>query len=183
MITSVWILLSGGIDSTACVHFYNKQKSWLQAIFVDYGQQSAVREWHAAHAVARHYQIPLSRLRWNGNRKGPGELLGRNAFLIFGGLLEIGNRPGILAGGFHAGTPYYDCSIDFVRKSQEILDGYTDGRLQLGVPFLEWTKREIWEFCKAERIPLGLTYSCERGQKQPCGICRSCKDLEILNAL
>ncbi|MFZ2147694.1 MAG: 7-cyano-7-deazaguanine synthase [Sedimentisphaerales bacterium] len=178
--TSVWVLLSGGIDSTACVHFYKKNRSRLQAIFVDYRQQSALREWRAANDVARHYKISLSCFRWNGSKKGSGELLGRNAFLIFGGLLEIGNRPGILAGGFHSGTTYYDCSVGFARKSQEILDGYANGKLQLGVPFLKWTKKEIWEYCKAEHIPMGLTYSCERGKKQPCGICHSCKDLEIL---
>ncbi len=179
----VWVLLSGGIDSTSCLHFYIKQGNSPQAIFIDYGQPSARREWQAASAIAQHYHIQITRIRWSGSRKKSGELSGRNAFFIFGSLLEIGDKTGILAAGFHAGTPYYDCSSSFINQCQEILDGYTQGKVQLGVPFLTWTKRDIWAFCNAESIPTELTYSCERGMKQPCGVCLSCKDLEALNAL
>jgi predicted subunit of tRNA(5-methylaminomethyl-2-thiouridylate) methyltransferase len=47
-----WVLLSGGIDSTACAAFYLSQDFQVHAVFVDYGQVAARREADAAKAVA-----------------------------------------------------------------------------------------------------------------------------------
>jgi len=38
------ILLSGGIDSTACVHYYLDQKFDVKAVFIDYGQKARKNE-------------------------------------------------------------------------------------------------------------------------------------------
>jgi len=177
------VLLSGGIDSAACVRFYLQQHFSIRGLFVNYGQTSAVPEKRAAKAVAAYYRIPLAVVTWYGlEQKRSGAIKGRNAFLLFGGLMEIPGNVRVLAIGVHAGTNYADCSPIFVRKVQSVLDLYTAGRLQLGTPFLKWTKRDIWAYAKTNNVPLHLTYSCERGVKQPCGACPSCRDLEILHA-
>jgi 7-cyano-7-deazaguanine synthase len=64
---------------------------------------------------------------------------------------------------------------------QSSFDLYTDGCIRIGVPFIKWNKRMIWDYCKTKKIPLEITYSCELGQDQPCGQCLSCKDLEALH--
>jgi 7-cyano-7-deazaguanine synthase len=47
---------------------------------------------------------------------------------------------------------------------------------------LDFSKRDIWKYCKIEKVPIHLTYSCELGKKQPCGNCDTCKDLEKIYA-
>jgi 7-cyano-7-deazaguanine synthase len=178
-----WVLLSGGIDSSACVAFYLEQEFRVAGIFVDYGQIAMPREVRAAEAVAKHYRIPLTKLKWTGVQEKPsGLILGRNAFLLVGALMELPEDRGILSIGIHAGTHYQDCKGPFVRKMQSLFDTYTKGKIQIGIPFLKWIKSDIWQYSISRRVPLDLTYSCERGENQPCGLCLSCQDLERLYA-
>lgn len=180
---AVAVLLSGGIDSTACAAFYLELGFLVHGLFVDYGQAAVQPEVKAAKAIAAHYNISLVMLRWHGQReKREGLVLGRNAFLIFGALMEVPENVSILATGVHSGTDYFDCSPSFVKSAQSLIDMYTGGALQLGVPFLNWSKGDIWSFCKSQQVPVELTYSCERGEAQPCGKCLSCRDLEALYA-
>lgn len=181
--SNVLVLLSGGIDSTAVLAFYAERKCIVSCLFVDYGQASASKELTAAQQVTIHYDVPLRCITCAGiGGKESGLILGRNTFLLSMGLMEFGANCGIIATGIHAGTHYFDCSTRFVQAVSAIFDGYTDGRVKIGTPFLEWSKSEIWAFCRDRGVPVNLTYSCELGQEQPCGNCDSCKDLEALNA-
>ncbi len=110
-----------------------------------------------------------------------GEIKGRNAFLVLGTLLAYPKFRGIFALGIHSGLPYYDCSEQFVKKINEILTGYTDGQVSLDTPFIHWDKKMIFEYCKDNDVPIHLTYSCENGSDEPCGMCRSCLDRRALN--
>lgn len=177
------VLVSGGVDSAACIDFYRRQRLNVSGLHLTYGQPAARQEAAAAKAVADHYGIPLAFTRLEGaRRKSDGELLGRNAFLLFAALMETRARAAILAMGIHSGTPYYDCSPGFFSSVQTIIDGQCDGRIRVVAPFLEWTKKDIWDYCLEHRVPVELTYSCERGLVQPCGVCLSCRDLEALRA-
>lgn len=177
------VLLSGGIDSTTCLAYYLDEGFCVDALFVDYGQAAAERELRAAKSVCGHFRVPLRVVRLTGvSRKGPGLIVGRNAFLLFTAALELRVGVGLIAIGIHSGTRYRDCSSLFVRGIQRVLDTCTGGAVQIGVPFLEWRKPDVWAFAEKMRIPLSLTYSCERGLVQPCGSCDSCSDLEALRA-
>ncbi len=181
--SGVLVLLSGGLDSAACVAFFRRQGLLVKALFVDYGQVSRTRESASACAIAGHFQIPLFEVRCAGVRpKGAGCLAGRNAFFICLALMETKMQSGILSLGLHAGTDYWDCSAPFADTAQALLDGYTHGKIRLSLPFLEWTKRDIWDFCLTSDVPVDLTYSCELGHEQPCGCCLSCRDREALRA-
>jgi len=175
------VLLSGGIDSTACVAFYYWRKFSVRGVFVDYGQAAAPFERLSAKSVSEFYNIPLTQLSLGGCReKSAGLILGRNALLAFIALMESGMQVGLIAFGIHEGTNYYDCSSNFLQAIQGIFDAYTQGRVRVAAPFIEWTKQEIWEFSRSAKVPLHLTYSCELGMEQPCGQCLSCRDLEAL---
>ena len=177
------VLLSGGIDSTACVHFCLARGHAVAGMFVDYGQVARRREERAAGAGADAFEVPLRKLRVLGTAsKGAGLVQGRNAFLVLCALMEIPKGPQVLAIGIHGGTPYWDCSQGFVTLMQSLLDGYAGGRVQLLAPFVTWTKQEVFLYCREHDLPIELTYSCERGVAQPCGQCSSCRDLEALNA-
>ena len=58
--SSCVVLLSGGIDSAACLDFYRRQHFDVSGFHVKYGQAAAHREEAAARAIADHYQIPLT---------------------------------------------------------------------------------------------------------------------------
>ena len=183
--TNCVVLLSGGIDSAACLDFHRRQRFTLSGLHVTYGQAGASREEAAALAIANHYQIPLTLVTLvNARYKSAGEIQGRNAFLIFTALMELGSViPTIVALGVHSSTAYYDCSPGFLDSIQAIVDGQCEGCVRVTAPFLNWTKRDIWDYCVEHRVPVELTYSCERGLDQPCGLCLSCGDLEALRAL
>jgi 7-cyano-7-deazaguanine synthase len=179
----VLVLLSGGIDSAAVVAFYLGQRCEVSGLFVDYGQIAGPKELMAARQVAAYYRIPLRQVACDGvESMGGGLILGRNAFLLFMALMQFDAKTGVIATGIHAGTRYYDCSEPFTKTAGVIFDGYADGRIRIGTPFLTWSKADIWAFCRDRRVPVHMTYSCELGREQPCGECNSCKDLEALDA-
>lgn len=179
---SVLVLSSGGIDSSACIAFFERQGIPVASLFVDYGQPAAESERRASLAVANHYGLRCHQSQWSGGAaKGAGVIRGRNAFLLLAGLMETGNNFCTIAIGLHAGSPYYDCSPTFVSSIQVLFDGYSDGAVRVSAPFLDWTKRQIWDFCLREQVPIDLTYSCEAGT-EACGNCLSCRDLGELRA-
>lgn len=179
-----WLLLSGGIDSTACLVFYLKEKFHVECLHISFGQPASEQERAAAERVARHFDVSLTILRWSGSMNFmDGEIVGRNAFFLLGALIEIGGNSGILATGIHAGTSYFDCSQEFISSLQTVFDGYCDGQVRLAAPFIEWSKQQVFAFCESEEVPIDLTYSCEKGTEQPCGECLSCRDRRALDAL
>lgn len=145
---------------------------------------SAAREARAASQVCSYYGIKLKKLTYKGlGRWSEGFIPARNALLLLSGLMACPFPAAILAIGIHSGTQYSDCSPMFLRAMQDLLDIYTNGRVRIVAPFLTWNKRQIWDYCNKQQVPLDLTYSCEAGRDQPCGSCRSCRDLETLRAI
>lgn len=175
------VLLSGGIDSAACAHFLKSQGMAVEGLFVDYGQKAARLEHIAARAIAEHLSISLSAISCVGpSIHGSGEVIGRNAFLIFSSVVLAGRHAGILAIGIHSGTPYYDCSGAFLSGISCLIGEHTDGKLALIAPFSDWSKKQVFEYFRAAGLPIKATYSCEAGTSEPCAVCNSCRDREAL---
>ena len=65
---------------------------------------------------------------------------------------------------------------------QRSLAFHTGGEVTLAAPFIDVSKGDIYLLARQLGVPIGLTYSCERGG-DPCGECLSCKDMELLRAL
>ncbi len=171
------VLLSGGMDSTACLEYYLELGHHIRAIFVDYGHPANPIEYFHAQRIAQHYGLSLDRANFTGPKGlGPGEIQGRNAFFIFSALLYYQHLKGLVALGIHAGTRYYDCSPSFFSQIGLIVASYTNGQVQVDAPFLQWDKQQIWAYCKEHGVALDLTYSCEKGEAIPCGLCLSCRD-------
>lgn len=180
---NVLVLLSGGIDSTACLEYYASQNCAVSGLFVDYGQLAAKHENKASLSVSRHYDIPLEKVALSCGRDWKkGYIMGRNAFLLYTALMNFKYQNGLIAIGVHSGTDYWDCSEEFIQQIKVGFESYSDGCISIDAPFLKWNKNEIWEFCIRKKVPLEQTYSCELGKTQPCGQCLSCKDLEALYA-
>lgn len=173
----VTVLLSGGLDSTACLSFYREADSPVDAVFVDYGHPAAAFEREAAEAVARAYEVRLATVSCSGISVTPtADVPGRNGLLFFAALVHGGFRPRLIAAGIHAGTPYYDCSAAFLESVDTIVRNHTRGCVRVAAPFLNWTKRMVWDFCATHAAPINLTRSCDSGTAEPCGRCVSCLD-------
>jgi 7-cyano-7-deazaguanine synthase len=181
--STVTVLLSGGIDSTACVHFYIRQRFRVRPVFVDYGQPASKAESKSARAVSAFYRLPLRTISIHGPRiPRSGEILARNLALVSSALMDVGLGTNLIALGIHAGTRYFDCSRAFTRLCERLLEGYTDGRVRIAAPFLAMNKGQVWKYCKLNHVPVNLTWSCEASSTKPCGKCLSCKDKESLLA-
>jgi len=181
-IYDVIILLSGGIDSTACINYYLSQKIKPLGLFINYGQAVAERELNSAEEVSRYYKIKLEKIKISlGRTFKDGEIEGRNALFLFAALTKYSDYAGIIALGIHTGVPYYDTGKRFFIDMQNIFTSYTDGRIKLDAPFLKWDKPMIYQYCLDNHVPIELTYSCEKNGKKPCGQCNSCLDRSKLN--
>jgi len=174
------VLLSGGLDSLACILHYRLEGRAVSALFVDYGQPAAKHEIAAVSRLAQTLRLPVETVTVSGIAINGGFIRGRNALLLQLGLMHAADKCGIVALGVHAGTSYADCSPYFIREAQRMFNIYMDGSIQVEAPFVGWTKREIWEFLLKYDAPVDLTYSCERGSDQPCNQCLSCQDIHAL---
>jgi 7-cyano-7-deazaguanine synthase len=167
----------------ACADFLKKEGLAVRGIFVDYGQAAAGAEGRAVRAVAKRLRIPLQTATLRSNHRfGPGELLGRNLFLVSTALFLADPKPGLLAIGLHAGSPYYDCTPRFCRDLQALVSEQTNGATALVVPFLSWSKAQVFEYAVRANLPVAATYSCEIGTQPECGHCLSCLDMRELLA-
>jgi 7-cyano-7-deazaguanine synthase len=175
-LTTALVLLSGGLDSTACAFTLKQQGFAVSGIFVDFGQPAAAREREASAAMAKALNIELTvRSIGPSYALGDGELPGRNALLISLAVFELGTRPGLVAIGVHAGTRYYDCSVPFIEAMNQLVQEQTDSRVAVTAPFVTWTKAEVYRVFQDSGIDVSETYSCEAGPV-PCGECLSCQD-------
>lgn len=177
----VTVLMSGGIDSAACAAFFIDQGLKVSAVFVDHGQAAAGLERVAVRSLAAKLNIEVQELVLTGAAPfGAGELVGRNAFLVFSAMFATRAQSSRIALGLHAGTPYYDCSPAFLETINRAAAEHTDNTVQVVAPFIEWTKRDVYSFFVQTGLPIELTYSCESGESPACGKCASCLDRKAL---
>lgn len=168
------ILLSGGIDSALLASMLRRDGRAAQALWVDYGQPAALAEHAASRAVAAHYALDWQESAVRGVTVRPeGEIPGRNDLLV--AVAQACLPRTSVAIGVHAGTPYPDCSADWVRSWQALLDAQHGGTVVLLAPFVGLQKMQVVALAREYGVPLGLTHSCESGN-DPCGRCSSCRD-------
>jgi 7-cyano-7-deazaguanine synthase len=174
------VLLSGGIDSAAALAL-TSQQGGAEALFVDYGQAAAEPERRAATALARQFGAPFAELTLAGTGgHGPGEIRGRNALLLHAALLARPTLEGTVLIAIHAGTPYPDCSPEFMSVMEDSFALASAGTVVPVAPFLDRTKADIVGLATELGVPLERTWSCEGPGPTPCGTCATCKDLEAL---
>jgi 7-cyano-7-deazaguanine synthase len=173
----VAVLASGGIDSAAVIDFYLRRKCSVSAVFFDYGQPTREAEQEAFKRIIGYYGIQgqAFKLGITPAKRGS-EYLVRNAVLLFAAA-ALGFDPAKIAMGIHSDSQYFDCSQVFMRNCQSVLDGYFGGTVRFEAPFLDFDKRQVIQYCKKNRVPLRLTFSCTRSNT-PCGQCVSCVERE-----
>jgi 7-cyano-7-deazaguanine synthase len=175
------VLISGGIDSTACARFLQSQGHRVRGIFVDYGQAALEQERSAVAALSAGLKMETEVIQLGAHTQfGSGELIGRNAFLLMAAIFLGRVHRGLLGIGVHAGTPYYDCSPAFIVRMSQLAQEHTSGELLVVAPFARWRKDQIYDYFQNAGLPIAATYSCESGTIPPCGSCASCRDRRAL---
>jgi 7-cyano-7-deazaguanine synthase len=179
---AVTLLLSGGLDSATCLHYYRDIGYEVSPLFVDYRQAASRRERRAATELAHHYGLELNELVCSPlTVPAAGLVLGRNGFLIFAAAMWSQHRSGMIGIGLHAGTPYSDSSADFLNGIDELMAKSSQDKQRVDAPLISWSKGQIWRYAIDSSVPVHLTYSCESADN-PCGKCASCQDRAVLHA-
>jgi 7-cyano-7-deazaguanine synthase len=170
------------MDSAALLSFYLSRGAQVRCVHFDYGQPSMAGERRSVLALSRHYDVVVEKKRLGfAVERTEGEYHCRNALLVLAAA-SVAQRARLgIAIGIHAGSPYYDCTPAFVDDVQRVLDGYHGATMRVEAPFLEFSKRDIFDYCLGNGVPVDLTFSCERGSDRPCKRCDSCKDRMTLD--
>lgn len=175
------VLFSGGIDSTSTAVLLKSKGLAVRGLFVDFGQASRHMERKSIGRLKDLVGIEVDEIQINSlSSHGVGELTGRNALLIFSAVMFGNCSVGGIALGIHNGTPYYDCSADFVAKIDTLVQQCSDGKFSVLAPFVHWSKDDVYSYFLSQSIPVEETYSCEAGAAPSCGRCASCLDRKRL---
>jgi len=172
----VILLTSGGIDSTALLDLYLRRTAKVNCVYFQYDQPSAKSEKAAVVEVSKYYNVRSTIINLSfpiALRKE--ELIGRNALFVLAAS-SLKPPPLRIALGIHSGSRHYDCTRSFVDDYQRVLDGYFAGTVRLEAPFIDLEKIDVIDYCRANNVPIDLTYSCQRQNYPPCGKCSSCLD-------
>jgi 7-cyano-7-deazaguanine synthase len=69
---------------------------------------------------------------------------------------------------------YWDCTVDFVSRMNDVLALNRQTCVTVEAPFAERSKGELLEIGLALGVDYGHTWSCYRGGVSPCGACPTC---------
>jgi 7-cyano-7-deazaguanine synthase len=171
------VLLSGGIDSALVASLLCREGWSVQALWVDYEQPAAEAERAASRAIAAYYGLEWHEAAVRGVPvPSQGEVPGRNDLLIATAHACV---PGLaIAIGVHAGTPYADCTTQWLDAWHTLLDVQHSGTVTLLAPLAAMHKPQVLALAHTCAVPLDLTHSCETGPV-PCGRCLSCQDRQV----
>jgi len=193
---SIVTLVSGGIDSTLMSLMAHEEGIVINPLFVDYGQLSSNREWNACEQLHERYGLPLvKRMDVSGfGRIVPSGITdptmrinedaflpGRNLLLLLCGAAYAYSvqADGVAIGLLNPEDCLFpDQTLDFLRKTEDIIETAMKKRITVLAPLIEFTKADILSLATARGLQ--DTYSCHAGGNEPCGKCVAC--IEIANA-
>jgi 7-cyano-7-deazaguanine synthase len=203
------LILSGGVDSTTLLYKMHSDGYEVTAITFNYAQRHK-KEITYAKAIAKrlditHHVVDLSSLAC---LLGDSALLGgievpschytkeaakktivpnRNMIMlsVAAGYAEAHEIPEVFyAAHKNDRTIYPDCRPEFVQALRPAIRLATAWHpVDLRAPFVDMSKAEIVRMGLALEVPYELTWSCYKGEEQPCRTCPTCIEREEAFAL
>ncbi len=194
---SLVTLVSGGMDSTLIASLCKEEGILQHPIFIDYGQLSSKLEFRAAIKIHKKLELPEPKyfdLRSYGYniRSGLTDtklrvnedafLPGRNMlFLTIGAsyAYQVGAK-GITIGLLNEEASIFpDQTKKFVNEANSLINFMIGYELKVVTPLIKMSKLDVIKLLRVRGLQ--DTYSCHIGNKNPCGKCISC--LEINNSI
>lgn len=183
------VLCSGGMDSVTVLNLVainGIRPENITVLFVSYGQKTVNRERECSKIAASRlganwidFELKdlakITKTALIHEPDLPTEVQGRNTILIGLGsaLAQTLKAEHLFIGIQSADVIYGDAQpnyFDHIKKAINI--AYN---VNLEAPLLTKTKKEIIEIAKEINLDLNNTYSCYFNEKEPCGVCPSCK--------
>lgn len=182
--STVRVLLSGGMDSALCLALAMDQGARPTAVFCEYGQRHRVMEAGAAALIAAEVSVPMVTVR--GLDLGQGRLTGDEGGDLDaeGAVLPGRNRALLRAAAWAGGTRADEVWIGATADDQEVFEDcrrpYFDALerewgITIHSPLVEMTKAQIVRSFEGRHQLLRYTYSCYQGWSLACGFCGACR--------
>jgi len=194
------VLLSGGMDSVAALHWARREQEVVGALSFDYGSKHNARElacaaWQCATLGVTHETVALpfindlfaSDLLRSGGEIPDGHYADetmrrtvvpfRNGILlaIACGLAESRGADAVVIAA-HSGDHaiYPDCREPFMQAMGAAMREGTYARLELMRPFIHLDKAAIARLGHELGVDFARTWSCYKGGERHCGTCGTC---------
>ncbi|GEM_PF-4572653 len=188
------IMLSGGIDSAAAMHFFVEKGTQLRAIFIDFGQVAVASQLSCARKIARVYNVPFEVIDISGiKRSFIGYMEGNSVSMGFVGMVE--NCPAALFGiaatyallnnddGLILGVHDDDFSVlsslvqpkEYIKNYGESLAKLHNRKFEFYSPFFDMKKSDVISYAVKNGINIDNTWSCTNSAEMHCGECMECK--------
>lgn len=198
------VVLSGGQDSTTCLYWAIDRfgRDNVQAVSFDYGQRHRI-ELECAAAICAHAGIPTRCLpidtfgalggnaltdtsidiagSGRANASLPNTFVpGRNLiFLSFAAALgwQLGIRQLVTGVAQTDYSGYPDCRQETLRSLQQTLTLGMDSPFVIHTPLMDLSKKQTVELAVelGAMEAMGMTHTCYRGKRPPCGECPACE--------
>ena len=198
-------LLSGGLDSATATAIAIEKGHRVIGLSFNYGQRhkrelkAAKRLAKHLHLI-EHHILDINLSKWGGSsltdleQSIPSQGIvqglipntyvpGRNTVFIAIGLslAEAKNANQIVLGiNAMDYSGYPDCRPDYLEEFQKLANlaskaGREGDGIKLWAPLIDFDKVNIVKEALRLDIPINKTWSCYKGEKQPCGVCDSCR--------
>ena len=186
-------LFSGGLDSTVLLSFLKQKRCKVYPLTINYGQRHE-REIQASKEVCKVLNIKtqkiidisdISQLLMSSS------LIDKTGDLSAQELAIVPNRNAILLSlatawavsmntnyvafaGHKSDNPYPDCTNMFIRKFEMSMREGNNREITILNPFINMEKWEVVKEGMLMGSPIEKSYSCYKGNKEPCGKCHTC---------
>ena len=188
--THAIILMSGGQDSTTCLHWALARYDRVTALSFNYGQPHSV-ELLCAALICHNVQVEMITLEMPTitpvDASASMVMPGRNTIMLSmaASIAQQRGATDIIIGACQSDAAVYlDCRPAFIEALERALQLGVDSKLRIIAPLLHMTKAQVWDLAADLGVldeVIYLTHTCYAGDHQTlhawghgCGTCASC---------
>jgi len=188
-------LVSGGLDSTLVGVMAKEENIEHFPLFIDYGQRAAQKEWETCKFVHGVLGLPAPiRMDLSGfgqviasgltrealDIKDDAFTPGRNlVFLLMGSAYAYQQGASAVAIGLLAEefSLFPDQKRQFIEKAEIAISAALGRQFNVLIPLIEFGKEDVVRLAQVKGIT--GTWSCHKGDSEPCGQCIACLEFQF----